>query len=140
LAANPAVRQDLSVVFESADPSGVGRFWQRAFDYAPGVDGGLADPLRRDPAIRIRQSSESRPLRNRIHLDVVRPAAAVEQAGLGDAFGPYGVCHTDPDGNEVDVVPGDPLGEGLETADWHAVFSGMACYRTSSTTQQHDLA
>ena len=107
LAANPAVLQHLSVVFESANPSVVRRFWQRVLDYAPGEDGGLADPLRRDPAIRIRQSTEPRPLRNRIHLDVVRPAAAVEQASLGEASGPFGVCHTDPDGNEVDLVPGD---------------------------------
>ncbi|HVE30841.1 MAG TPA: VOC family protein, partial [Mycobacteriales bacterium] len=83
LAANPAVLQHLSVVFESANPPVVRRFWQRVLDYAPGEDGGLADPLRRDPAIRIRQSTEPRPLRNRIHLDVVRPAAAVEQASLG---------------------------------------------------------
>ena len=91
-------------------------------DYAPGEDGGLADPLRRDPAIRIRQSTEPRPLRNRIHLDVVRPAAAVEQASLGEASGPFGVCHTDPDGNEVDLVPGQALGERIGTADWQAVF------------------
>ena len=107
LAANPAVLQHLSVVFESANPTVVRRFWQRVLDYAPGEDGGLADPLRRDPAIRIRQSTEPRPLRNRIHLDVVRPAAAVEQASLGEASGPFGVCHTDPDGNEVDLVPGN---------------------------------
>src|SRR5687768_12731009 len=69
LAANPAVLQQLSVVFESADPTGVRRFWQRVLDYAPGKDGGLADPLRRDPVLRIRQSTEPRPLRNRIHLD-----------------------------------------------------------------------
>ena len=75
LAANPAVLQHLSVVFESANPTVVRRFWQRVLDYAPGEDGGLADPLRRDPAIRIRQSTEPRPLRNRIHVDVVRPAA-----------------------------------------------------------------
>ncbi|GAA1751371.1 VOC family protein [Luedemannella helvata] len=49
LAANPAVLQQLSVVFESADPPAVGRFWQRVLDYAPGQDGGLVDPLRRDP-------------------------------------------------------------------------------------------
>jgi hypothetical protein len=49
LAANPAVLQQLSVVFESANPSVVRRFWQRVPDYAPGEDGGLADPLRRDP-------------------------------------------------------------------------------------------
>src|SRR5262245_4000893 len=70
LAANPAVLQHLSVVFESANPNEVRRFWQRALDYAPKEDGGLADPLRRDPPIRIRQSTEPRPLRNRIHLDV----------------------------------------------------------------------
>ena len=132
--------QHLSVVFESADPTVVRRFWQSAFDYAPGEDGGLADPLRRDPGIRIRQSTEPRPLRNRIHVDLVRPAAAVEQASLGEASGPYGVCHTDPDGNEVDLVPGGALGERTGTADWHAVFSAMACYRTTSPTQQRELA
>ena len=139
LAANPAALQHLSVVFESADPSAVRPFWQRALDYAPGKDGGLADPLRRDPAMRIRQSTDPRPLRNRIHLDVVRPAAAVEQAGLGEATGVFGVCHTDPDGNEVDLVPGDALSEKTETDDWQAVFSAMACYRTTSPTQQRDL-
>jgi hypothetical protein len=140
LTANPAVLQHLSVVFESANPSVVRPFWQRVLDYAPGEDGGLADPLRRDPAIRLRQSTEARPLRNRIHLDVVRPAAAVEQASLGEASGPFGVCHADPDGNEVDLVPGAALGERFETADWQAVFSAMACYRTTSATQQRDLA
>src|SRR5215207_240629 len=99
----------------------------------------LADPLRRDPAIRIRRSTEPRPLRNRIHLDVVRPAAAVEQASLGQASGPFGVCHTDPDGNEVDLVPGDALTERIATADWQAVFSAMACYRITSPAQQRDL-
>src|SRR4029079_5353462 len=140
LAANPAVLQHLSVVFESANPSVVRRFWQRVLDYAPGEDGGLADPLRRDPAIRIRQSTQPRPLRNSIHIDLRRPAAAVEQASLGEASGPFGVCHTDPDGNEVDLVPGDALGESTGTADWQAAFSAMACYRTTSPQQQRDLA
>jgi hypothetical protein len=140
LAANPAVLQHVSVVFESANPTAVRQFWQRVLDYAPADDGGLADPLRRDPAIRIRHSTEPRPLRNRIHLDVVRPAPAVEQASLGEASGPYGVCHTDPDGNEVDLVPGSALGERVGTADWQAVFSAMACYRTTSPVQQRDLA
>ncbi|WP_433361141.1 VOC family protein [Actinoplanes sp. CA-142083] len=140
LAADPAVPQRLSVVFESANPSALRGFWQRVLDYAPGEDGGLADPLRRDPAIRIRQSAEPRPLRNRVHLDVVRPAAVVEQARPGEASGPYGVCHADPDGNEVDLVPGDALGEDTATADWQAVFSAMACYRVTSPAQQRDLA
>src|SRR5919112_1182755 len=136
LAANPAGLQHVSVVVESANPSVVRRFWQRVLDYAPGEDGGLAVPLRRAPAIRIRRSAETRPLRNRIHLDVVRPAAVVEQAGVGGTSGPFGVCHTDPDGNEVDLVPGAALGERIGTADWQAVFSAMACYRITSPTQQ----
>ena len=140
LGANPGALQQLSVVFESADPNAVRPFWQRVLDYAPGEDGGLADPLQRDPAIRIRQSTEQRPLRNRIHIDVVRPAAAVEQADLGEASGPFGVCHADPDGNEVDLVPGEALGDGNGTEDWQAVFGAMACYRTTSPTQQRDLA
>ncbi|WP_344171283.1 VOC family protein [Kribbella lupini] len=139
LTADPAALQHLSVVLESANPPEVRQFWQRVLDYAPGEDGGLVDPLRRDPALRIRQSTEPRPLRHRIHLDVVRPTAAVEQVGLGEGSGPYGVCHSDPDGNEVDLVPGDPLGETPETADWQAVFSAVACYRVTSPTQQRDL-
>lgn len=141
LAADPAALQHLSIVLESPDPSEVIPFWQRALDYPPpGADGGLEDPLRRDPALRIRPSTESRPLRNRFHVDVVRPAAEVEQAGLGEASGPFGVRHVDPDGNEVDLVPGDALSERAGTADWQAVFSAIACYRTTSPTQQRDLA
>jgi hypothetical protein len=140
LTPNPAALQQLSVVIESANPDGVRPFWQRAFGYAPGEDGGLADPSRRDPELRIRQATDPRPLRNRIHLDVVRAAAAVEQADVGEASGPFGVRHVDPDGNEVDLVPGEGLGESSWTADWQAVFSAMACYRITSPTQQRDLA
>jgi hypothetical protein len=140
LAANPAVLQHLTVVLESANPPGVRGFWQRVLDYIPGQDGGLTDPLRRDPAIRIRHSTEPRPLRDRIHLDVGRPAAVVEQASPGEPSGPYGIRHTDPDGNEVDLVPGAALGETAATADWQTVFSAMACYRISSPAQQRDLA
>lgn len=139
LEANPAVVQSLSIAFESADRDVVAPFWQRVLDYAPGEAGGLVDPLRRDPAIRIRKSSDVRPLRNRIHLDVVRPAAAVEQANLGEASGAYGVCHSDPDGNEVDLVPGGGLGESVGTDDWQAVFSAMVCYRIPSPTKQREF-
>ena len=140
LAADPAALQQLAVVFESTDPPAVQAFWQRVLDYVPAEDGGLADPLRRDPAVRIRRSSEPRPLRNRIHLDVVRPSGAVERVGLGEGSGPYGVCHADPDGNEVDLVPGGALGEGPDAADWQEVWSAMACYQVTSATQRRDLA
>ena len=140
LVANPAVLQQLDVLIETDDPSGVSRFWQAVLDYPSGAQGELTDPLRRDPAVRIRPSAEPRPLRNRIHLDVVRPAQAVEQADLGAPWGPFGVCHADPDGNEVDLVPGGPLEDSAETDDWQAVFSAMACYRVSSSALQHELA
>jgi hypothetical protein len=90
--------------------------------------------------MRVQGSSDPRPLRNRIHLDVVRPSAAVENVGLGEPTGPYGVCLTDADGNEVDLVPGDALGAATGTADWQTVFSAMACYRTTSPAPQRDLA
>ena len=57
LHADPAVPQQVSVVFETTDPAGVGEFWQRVFDYVPGDGIGLVDPLRRDPAIRLRLST-----------------------------------------------------------------------------------
>jgi hypothetical protein len=140
LVAGPAALQHVSVVIESTNPTEVRRFWQRVLDYGPGDDGGLVDPLRRDPAVRIHASTDPRPLRDRIHLDVVRPSAAVEQASPGEASGPYGVRHSDPDGNEVDLVPGDALGEDTGTRDWQAVFSAMACYRVTSPAQQRALA
>jgi hypothetical protein len=139
LTADPAALQQLRVVVDVQDQEAVTRFWQRALDYAPGPDGGLEDRWRRDPPLRLRPSTESRPLRNRLHLDVVRPAEAVAQADLGEPTGPYGVRHSDPDGNEVDLVPGEVLGSEPATADWQAVFSAMAGYRTSSPTQQRQL-
>ena len=138
LTADPAVLQQVSLVVEAQDREAVARFWQRALDYSPGPDGGLEDPWRRIPTA-LRPSTESRPLRNRLHLDVVRPAEAVAQADLGDPTGPYGVRRSDPDGNEVDLVPGEVLGSEPGTTDWQAVFSAMACYRTTSVTQQREL-
>ena len=139
LAADPDVLQQVDVVLESPDPERARSFWQGVLDHEPTADGGLVDPLRRDPGLRFRGSDEPRPLRNRLHLDVVRPAAVVARVSPGEASGPYGVRHADPDGNEVDLVPGDPLGEGDRTADWQAVFSAIACYRTTSVAQQGDL-
>ncbi len=139
LTADPAVLQALGVVIESPDPAAVQPFWQRVLGYLPTDADELADPLRRDPAIGLMPSAELRPLRNRIHLDVVRTAAVVAELDLGEGSGPYGVRHADADGNEVDLVPGDPLGDSEATSDWQAVFGAVACYRTTSPTQQRDL-
>lgn len=137
LTADAAALQHLDVVIESTDPAAVRPFWRRVLGYDDGPDGRLVDRARRDPAVRLRASSEPRPLRNRIHVDVVRPAAAVEQASPGEPYGPFGVCHADADGNEVDLVPGD----ALEAApDWHAVFGAVVGYRVTSPTQQRELA
>ncbi len=144
LVADPAVLQALNVVLESPDPSALRPFWRGALGDVTEVGDRLVDPLRRDPAFAIRESGEVRPLRNRIHVDVVRPSDAVEHAGLGEASGPYGVCHADADGNEVDLVPGGPLDESDEpseaTSDWQTVFSAVAAYRVPSSAQQRDLA
>ncbi|MFY0407040.1 VOC family protein [Solicola sp. PLA-1-18] len=139
LVADTSVLQHPSVVLETPDPAGLRRFWQPVLGYASTQDGRLADPLRRDPDLQVRESAERRPLRNRIHLDVVRPAPVVEQVGLGEGSGPYGLCHADPDGNEVDLVPGDAHGDE-STADWQTVFGAVACYRTRTTAQQLALA
>jgi hypothetical protein len=47
-------------------------FWHAVLDYSVGDDE-LFDPLRRDPAFSFHPRTESLPLRNRIHVDVVRP-------------------------------------------------------------------
>lgn len=140
LTPDPRALQHVSVGIDSPDPGAVTPFWLRALDYVAAGDGSLADPLGRDPELRVRASADPRPLRNRLHLDVVRPAGAVEHAGLGDAYGPFGVCHADADGNEVDLVPGSPLDESGRTADWQAVFGAMACYRVTSPAQQTEVA
>lgn len=140
LIADPSALQQLRVVVESPEPSAIRPFWQTALAYAPGTDGSLADPLQRDPELRLRPSTERRPLRNRVHVDVVRSAEAVEQAPLGEAYGPFGVCHADADGNEVDLVPGGALDESPVTSDWHAVFSAVACYRVTTAEQQRALS
>lgn len=131
--------QQLAIRVDSANPAAVQSFWAAVLDYQSVGEMGLADPLRRDPAIRIHRSEHSRPLRGRIHLDVVRPADAVEQVGLGDGSGPYGVCHADIDGNEVDVLAGDPLGEGEAVSDWQLVWGAVACYGVTSPAQQREL-
>ena len=138
LSADPRVVQELGLVLESQNPASVGEFWGRAFDYVQ-VPGGWVDPLRRDPDIRFGPAGEPRPLRNRIHIDIVRPGEVVERLDLGEALGPYGVRHADPEGNEVDLVPGDRLGDSPATADWRSVFSAVVCYRTQSSHQQREL-
>lgn len=134
MAADPAVLQAVELVIDTADRPSLVSFWQTVLGYEPVGELGLGDPSRRCPGLTIHQS-QPRPLRDRIHVDVVRPPDAVEaaRAAVGqEPFGAYGVALADADGNEVDVVPGDRLSEGPETADWQALFGAMAHYPVDS--------
>ncbi|MBA8794749.1 hypothetical protein FHX74_002368 [Friedmanniella endophytica] len=138
LVADPSVLQQVGLTFCSSEPQSIAPFWRSALGYQPSQQG-LSDPLRRDPDVRFEPLSDPRPLRNRIHLDVVRPEPVINGLGLGAGTGPYGVCQVDAEGNEVDLVPGEPLGGRPEISDWWAVFSAVACYRTSTVEQQTAL-
>jgi hypothetical protein len=126
LTADPAGVQTLDVVIEAADPATVQPFWDAVLG---------TDLLRRDPTFTVRRLAEPRPLRNRVHVDVVRPSAAVDEARAvtgREPSGAYGVMLPDDEGNEVDLVPGDPL---PGTTDWLALFAAMTFYPTSSPAQ-----
>lgn len=119
LTENPEGLQTLDVEIQAADPTAVGTFWDVAL-------GGLEDPLRRGPAFAVRKLEEQRPLRNRIHVDVVRPEEEVIRARAGrEPAGAFGVLLADLEGNEVDLVPGDPL---PGATDWLTLFSAMVFY------------
>lgn len=126
LIANPAGIQTLDVVIEAAEPAAVQPFWDTVLG---------PDLLRRDPTFTVRRLAEPRPLRNRIHVDVVRPSKAVDEARVvtgREPSGAYGVMLPDDEGNEVDLVPGDPL---PGTTDWLALFAAMTFYPTSAPAQ-----
>ncbi|QCR18807.1 VOC family protein [Agrococcus sp. SGAir0287] len=128
LAPEPRRLQSIRIVLESPDPEHIAPFWALALGYERRGDV-LVDPWRRDPTIVLVRDHEARPHRERIHLDVVRPAAAVAAIAeaVGAPTGPYGVRHADDDGIEVDAVPGDAL-EGA--ASWWTLFAAVARFAT----------
>ncbi|MBA3295005.1 MAG: hypothetical protein H0T40_15020 [Geodermatophilaceae bacterium] len=146
LASDPSVLQEMRLQVDSAAPASVKSFWRTALDYGDVDADTLADRLRRCPAIRFEQSNQTRPLRNRIHVDAGYPGPisdsveALKAEGGGDTF----TCEwyatlADLDGNEVDLVPGGVLGE-VSTADWSVLFGAMACYPGVSPRQAAELA
>lgn len=142
LAADPAALQVVQLAIDAVDRTSVMSFWRPILGYEPVADR-LIDPMRRDPEISLHRQDEARPLRNRIHLDVVRPPEAVEAAKAvvgSEAYGAYNFTLADPEGNEVDLVPGDPLSDGPETADWRVLFGAMTFYPTASPAQASRLA
>jgi hypothetical protein len=136
LTADPSVLQDVHLAFEATDPAAVTTFWRTALGYGDT----LRDPLRRDPGISVHPLTDPRPLRNPIHLDVVRPSGAVDavRTTVGqEPYGAWGVALADPEGNEVDLVPGDELSP--DAADWWANFAAMVFYPTASSEQSSHL-
>ncbi|MGW7683642.1 VOC family protein [Kribbella sp. NPDC054772] len=128
LGLTPSPAETLNVVLEATDPPAVQSFWQLALGY-PAT---LEDPLHRTPSFAVRRLDTPRPLRNRIHVDVVRPSDVVQQAyeATGrEPSGAFGVMVADDEGNEIDLVPGDPL---PGTSDWQALFAAMVFYPTAT--------
>lgn len=146
LAADPSVLQELRLQVDSAAPASVTSFWRTSLDYADADSHTLADRLRRCPVLRFERSDEARPLRNRIHVDAGYPGpigdsvAALKAEGGRERFtSEWYATLADPDGNEVDLVPGGDLGAG-STADWKVLFGAMACYPDGSARQAAELA
>jgi Glyoxalase-like domain len=137
LVAVPGAVQELRL---RVDASGdIARFWRAALHYE-----GDRDRLRRCPEVLFEHSGDSRPLRNRIHVDSGHPGpvaatvAALTEVGGRERFAcEWYSTMADADGNEIDVVPGGPL---EKTEDWRAMFGGMVCYPGASPGQAAELA
>jgi len=70
--------QELRIVLDAVNPTAVQEFWRTALGYRTVGDHWLIDPLHRDPDLIVQPTDDVRPLRNRFHIDVVRPAHVVE--------------------------------------------------------------
>ncbi|TDD58767.1 hypothetical protein E1263_17805 [Kribbella antibiotica] len=129
---DPAALQEMRIVFDAVDVPSVRQFWHEGFGYEG------RDPFHRDPEVVVLESAEVRPLRDRFHLDVVRPEGVVETVRAGrQPTGPWGVMLPDSEGNELDLVPGDVLAP--EASDWRTLFAAMTFYPTTSAAQAVQL-
>lgn len=151
LAPNPAAVQDLQLAFDVLDQAAVQPFWEAALAYQPVGAEDIVDPLRRHPPIWFQDQDAPRPLRNRVHLDVVTPQPMARQAlrAVRDLAArsvsehDYYATVADAEGNEADLLPlpeGADRWPGAETEDWRLVFAAMACYPVESARQGADLA
>ena len=142
LTPDPSVLQVAGLAVDSSDPTALVPFWRTVLAYRQSGGARLTDPLRRDPPILFHQEDDPRPLRNRLHVDVGRPPEAVASAVAElrqTPSGPYGLMVTDAAGNEVDLVPGGPMSDASETADWRAPFAAMVFYPTAAPEQASAL-
>lgn len=150
LTSDPQVLQRVGLLIESEDPQRLTAFWRAAAGLSEigddALGGVLGDDLHRRPTLTFAQATGTTSLRSRFHLDTGYPgprddaAAAALAAGGREAF----TCEwystlADPDGNEVDVVPGGPW-EGAATSDWNTLFGAMVCYPVSNAAEAAALA
>ena len=150
LTADAAPLQLVQVGLDAQDRAALLPFWQRVLGHEQVGDRVLRDPERRLPSLWFQEQDAPRPLRNRLHLDVVTvppEAAAVlaEVPGLGGQVpreNDYYATIADADGNEADVLPlpdGAADWDGEATADWRLVFAAVARYPTVSVAQAVEL-
>ncbi|MGJ6979806.1 VOC family protein [Aestuariimicrobium soli] len=137
LVPEPAGLQDLQLTFDVTDAPSVMSFWQRVLGHRLDPED-LRDPLRVLPPIWFQPQDSPRPLRNRLHLDVISTTdnttaalAAIADDDTSADPGPYGALVTDPEGNEADLLWREAdqdrwRVDGLDLDDWRLVFDAQA--------------
>ena len=145
LSADPRVLQRVGALIDSEGPQRLTPFWRAAIGHTDIGEDVLVDDLRRRPTLRFLRAVGTRPLRNRFHLDVARPgpredavAAALAAGGREAYTSQWYSTLADPDGNEVDLVPGGPW-EGAPTSDWRLLFGAMVCYPADTPQRATDF-
>lgn len=139
--ADPSALQLVQVGVDTRDAPALAGFWEQVLGHDRVGEVALRDPLRRLPSLWFQEQDDARPLRNRLHLDVVtpQPVAARTLAAVPDLGGTTRFHHgyyatvADADGNEVDLLPlqeGADRWDGPGTEDWRLVFPAMAGYRS----------
>lgn len=113
LEASPGLVQESEFAIDTMDADVIRPFWAAVLDYRETGHGTLVDPRRQGWSVWFQQLSEPRPVRNRLHIDVVVPhdvaeervAAAIAAGGtlVSDRRAKAFWVLADADGNEVCV-------------------------------------
>lgn len=141
--AEPEAAREFSVVVETTAPTAVARFWSEVLGYRQSPNA-LSDPLRRRPAMLLRETGEPAGPPSWMHLDVSRPGgpSADDAPALGGQFvgGAFGVCAADPEGNLADIIPAGACSDDPAVSAWHGGFSAQAAWRAASAEQAAGFA
>lgn len=151
LTPDPTRLQDLQVTIDVTDQERVQHYWHALL--GQGEAGHRLDPedlrhrLRLLSPIWFQPQDSPRPLRNRLHLDVVatHPQVTAALAAIADDTatlidpGPFGVRLADPEGNEADLLwrdQGDDRWkvDGLDLDDWRLVFDAQSWWLVTDPT------